>query len=58
MEFCVGFATFLVVGIGTSIAVLVAALAHFGLSKNGLFLSWSVLSCPVIVCFSIFIKHG
>ncbi|KMT08448.1 hypothetical protein BVRB_6g141250 [Beta vulgaris subsp. vulgaris] len=30
-----GFATFLVVGIGTSIAVLVAALAHFGLSKNG-----------------------
>ncbi|XP_021754831.1 uncharacterized protein LOC110720134 [Chenopodium quinoa] len=30
-----GFPTFLVAGVGTSIAVLVAALAHFSLSKNG-----------------------
>ncbi|XP_021718210.1 uncharacterized protein LOC110685963 [Chenopodium quinoa] len=30
-----GYPTFLVAGIGTSIAVLVAALAHFSLSKNG-----------------------
>ena len=49
VNFCAAFPSYVIVGIGTSLAVLVAALASFSISRKGQ-LSWVVYGSLMLLC--------